>query len=190
MSGPRWNGRPGEISPARGALLLPPVDTSLFERPLDHLAAENVRLLKVCAQLETITFNAGRLASYSAPVLAPYLRWDYPRHLDWLEAHFFPQLEAACFVGDSVQEPLAQLVLEQAQDRRRATRLSAVLTDYCQSPTETLEQQLVLRSETFAEMQKRHVAWLEMSLFSLAQERLTDSYLRELARGLEEHYRR
>lgn len=175
---------------APGVLLLTSVDTSLFERPLDHLAAENVRLLRVCAQLEIISLNAGRLASYSAPTLAPYLRWDYPRHLDWLEVQFFPQFEAACFVGDSVQKPLAQLVLEQTQDRRRAMHLSAVLTEYCQSPTETLEQQLSLRSETFSEMQKRHVAWMEMSLLPLAQERLTESYLRELVRGLEEHYRR
>ncbi|WP_022728673.1 hemerythrin domain-containing protein [Fodinicurvata sediminis] len=190
MMGAGWEKGTGNNPAAPGALLLMPVDTSLFERPLDHLAAENARLLRVCAQLEIIALNASRLAQHSIPVLVPYLRWDYPAHLDWLERSFLPLLEAACFVGDTVSEPIAQLSLEHGQDRSKAVRLAGLLADYGQGSSEGLETKVKLASETFADTQKRHVAWLEMTVFPLAQERLTAEQLKELVRSLEEHYKR
>lgn len=190
MMGAGWEKGTGGHSAAPGALLLAPVDTRLFERPLDHLAAENARLLRVCAQLEIIALNAARLAQHSIPVLVPYLRWDYTSHLDWLERTFFPLLEAACFVGDAVSGPIAQLVLEHGLDRSMAARLAGLLTEYVQTPGEGLEQRVKLASESFAETQKRHVAWLDMTVFPLAQERLTAEHMTELTRGLQVHYRR
>lgn len=190
MMGAGWEKGTGGHSAAPGALLLMPVDTSLFERPLDHLAAENARLLRVCAQLEIIALNASRLAQHSIPVLVPYLRWDYPAHLDWLERSFLPLLESACFVGDSVSGPIAQLVMEQGLDRSKAVRLAGLLTEYGQDASEGLEQRVALASGSFADTQKRHVAWLDMTVFPLAQERLTAEHMKELGRTLEGHYRR
>ncbi|MFC4352612.1 hemerythrin domain-containing protein [Fodinicurvata halophila] len=178
----------GNHPAAPGALLLAPVDTRLFERPLDHLVAENTRLLRVCAQLELIALNAGRLAPYSTPVLLAYLRWDYPRHLDWLDHRFLPQLEHACFVGDSIQGPVAQLVLEHGVDRGRAARLAGILSDYSESPHDGLEQRLAISGDAFAEAQKRHVAWMDLVILPLAQSRLSERNLQDLSQGLHVHY--
>lgn len=189
MIGAGWERGRGNNPAAPGALLLTPVDPSLFARPLDHLAAENARLLRVCAQLEIIALNAARLAQHSIPVLVPYLRWDYPAHLDWLERTFLPMLEAASFIGDAVSGPIAQLILEHGLDRSKALRLAGLLTDYGQGPNEGLEQRVKLTSEHFADMQKRHVAWLDMTVFPLAQERLTTEQMKQLTRSLQGHYR-
>jgi hemerythrin-like domain-containing protein len=175
-------------SPVTGNFALSPVDMSVFERPLDHLAMENARLVRVCDHLDTISTSVSRLAKRAAPVLTPYLRWDYPRHFDWIEQDLFTALEASSFVGDPVHEPMAQLTLEQAVDRKRAARLAGLLAEYGGKQDEEMEKPLSYAAACFAEAQRRHVAWLDTVLFPIAQERLTASDLKWLSKRLKERY--
>src|SRR3546814_1510557 len=73
---------PQAASAELGPFAIPPVPLELLVSPLDYLYAENCRILRLCAALDMVAADPGRVGHLAAPALIDFLRTDFPSHLD------------------------------------------------------------------------------------------------------------
>ncbi len=161
------------------------IPENLFREPIDYLYADHFRQRVVCRYLDEIAqdHEAARVAEIAALVL-DYLLRDLPRHSADEEQDLFPRLLARCKPEDDVERIVMLLSEEHVRDQEVGLALPAGLRSLIEGrPIPDLGVFLQAAS-TFAECQRRHLAWEEGVVFPLARKRLQPDDLAGLGQSM------
>ena len=161
------------------------IPENLFREPVDYLYADHFRQRVVCGFLDEIAQDpeAGRVPEIAALVL-DYLVRDLPQHTADEEQDLFPRLRARCKPEDQVERIIMLLSEEHARDQEVVLALPAGLRSLVEGRPLPQPELFVQAASTFAECQRRHLAWEEGVIFPLARKRLQPDDLAELGRNM------
>lgn len=161
------------------------IPENLFREPVDYLYADHFRQRVVCGLLDEIAddHEAARVPEIAGLVL-DYLLRDLPQHVADEEQDLFPRLRARCRPEDEVERILMLLSEEHARDQEVVLALPAGLRSLVEGRPLPQPELFVQAASTFAECQRRHLAWEEGVIFPLARKRLQPDDLAELGRNM------
>lgn len=161
------------------------IPENLFREPIDYLYADHYRQRVVCRYLDEIAqdHQAARVPEIAALVL-DYLVRDLPQHIADEEQDLFPRLRACCTPEDEVQRILMLLSEEHARDQEVVLALPAGLRSLIEGRPVADPEVFVQAASTFAECQRRHLAWEEGVILPLARKRLQPDDLAGLGRSM------
>ena len=161
------------------------IPENLFREPVDYLYADHFRQRVVCGLLDEIAddHEAARVPEIAGLVL-DYLLRDLPQHVADEEQDLFPRLRARCRPEDEVERVLMLLSEEHARDQEVVLALPAGLRSLVEGRPLRQPELFVQAASTFAECQRRHLAWEEGVIFPLARKRLQPDDLAELGRNM------
>lgn len=164
---------------------LEPIPENLFREPIDYLCADHFRRRVVCRFLDEIALDPGgpdvaRLASVSLD----YIEQDLPLHMADEEADLFGLLREKCVSEDRLDGILAVLSEEHVRFQELSSLLSAGLRYLAAGEPLPQPDEFVHVAPTFAEGQRRHLAWEEAVLFPLARARLSQADLDGMGRNM------
>lgn len=161
------------------------IPENLFREPIDYLYADHYRQRVVCRFLDEIAQDpeAGRSLDL-APRVLDYLVRDLPQHIADEEQDLFPRLRARCTPEDQVERVLMLLSEEHARDQEVVLALPAGLRSLTEGRPLEERDLFVQAASTFAECQRRHLAWEEGVILPLARKRLKPDDLAGLGRSM------
>jgi len=179
-----WNammlgGEADDLGVGLGSVLVfAPTDPVLTQRPLFFLQAELLRLRIPCTLFDVLAQDHPWLGGMLIPSLLELLGSDLPRHEADLR-DLLALLHARLRVGDLVDGLLGQIEVESRAERQAAGELSSILRALAEGTAD--EGSAVERVLAFAEQERRRLRWQEVALLPLAEQRLVESDLRQLA---------
>lgn len=191
MNAPRGAARRNsEVERRPPAAIIPANPVPLAEAPIEYMFAEHQRIRAACDLLDALARQPASAGRQLPAVLEAFFREDFVLHTDDEENDFLPLLERRMFVGDTIDEALAQLRAEHAADQKTLRRLLPLLADLAQG-TE-IEDLAALRvmAHSFAESVRRHMAWENVTIAAFAESRLTPEDRKALAAGMVHRRRR
>ena len=161
------------------------IPENLFREPIDYLYADHYRQRVVCEYLDEIAqdHEAARVPEMAALVL-DYLLRDLPRHVADEEQDLFPRLLARCEPEDEIERILMLLSEEHDRDEEVVLALPAGLRSLIESRPLPEPEVFIQAASTFAECQRRHLAWEERVIFPLARKRLQADDLAGLGKSM------
>jgi hemerythrin-like domain-containing protein len=161
------------------------IPENLFREPIDYLYADHFRQRVVCKFLDDIAQDpeAGRVPELAVIVL-DYLMQDLPQHIADEEKDLFPRLRTRCKPEDQVERVLLLLSEEHARDQDVLLALPAGLRSLIAGRPLQRPELFVQAASTFAECQRRHLAWEEGVILPLARKRLGPEDLAGLGRSM------
>lgn len=161
------------------------IPENLLREPIDYIYADHFRQRVVCKFLDDIAFDpaAAAVAGLAAVVLE-YLEWDLPRHVEDEERDLFPLLRDHCQPQDNIESLLALLSEEHAKDEDMCASLLAGLGRLAEGIEPQDTPAFLRTASSFAESQRRHLAWEERLLLPLARRRLTADHLTTMGRNM------
>ena len=161
------------------------IPENLLREPIDYLYADHFRQRVICKLLDDIAYDpeAPEVARLATTVV-DYLEQDLPRHVADEEQDLFPLLRDRCEPRDSIDSVLAQLSEEHAKDEGLCATLLAGLHSLASGETPGEEAVFLSAVASFAESQRRHIAWEERIILPLARKRLSDADLLAMGRNM------
>lgn len=161
------------------------IPENLFREPIDYLYADHFRQRVVCRLLDEIAHDheASNVPEIAALVL-DYLVRDLPRHIADEEQDLFPRLLKRCKPEDQVERILMLLSEEHASDQDVVLALPAGLRSLIEGRPLQQPELFFQAASTFAECQRRHLAWEEGVIFPLARKRLGPEDLTGLGQSM------
>jgi hemerythrin-like domain-containing protein len=154
------------------------IPENLFREPIDYLYADHFRQRIVCKLLDRIASDPqANQVDGLAEVVLEYLERDLPLHVGDEEQDLFPRLRARCKPEDQIEHTLTLLAEEHGRDKDLGLPLMAGL------PLPNAAEFLKAAS-TFAETQRRHLAWEEGVVLPFARKKLLPKDLAELGRSM------
>ncbi len=156
-----------------------------FRFPLDVIASEHNRQLRLCDRIEDLASNRQfESLVQEATALLAYLTKDLPLHCRDEEEDLFPMLKIACRPDDGVDGILAELERDHAAEmflgRHVIVDLKAIVRG---SPIDSTLR-LFGNLSTFCKAQRRHVDWENIVVLPLAQRRLSPTNQEEMGRNM------
>ena len=158
--------------------------------PLEFMLAEHLNHRRMCRALERLAaaaeFDAVRITS-----LLDFIRFDLTLHVIDEEEDFFPMLRERCLPEDAVEEVLARLSEEHAEDKTLSVRVRDVLNAclIVRKPPHAIEGGAEALMK-FAQHEMRHLALENAVVVPLARRRFDEQDLRALSRRLLDRRRR
>lgn len=164
---------------------LGPIPENLFREPIDYLYADHFRRRIVCRFLDEIALDPGgpdiaRLSS----VALDYIEQDLPLHVADEEQDLFALLRERCVPEDRLDAMLSVLSEEHARDWELSLLLTAGLRSLAAGKPLRQSDEFPHVAATFAEGQRRHLAWEEAVMFPLARTRLLQADLETMGRNM------
>jgi hemerythrin-like domain-containing protein len=161
------------------------IPENLLREPIDYVYADHFRQRVVCKLLDDIAYDpgapeVGRLAT----VVAEYMERDLPRHVADEEQDLFPLLRTRCEPRDSIESVLSQLSEEHAKDEGLSSTLLAGLHSLAKGQVPNDQASFLNAVASFAESQRRHLAWEERLVLPLARKRLANADLLKMGRSM------
>ncbi len=155
-----------------------------FAEPLDAILAEHFRQRAMCDLLDRLARSISAAPSAAvAGVLLGYLREQLPLHaLD--ERDLFKLLRDRALAADVIEHAFVQLRREHAEEKRTCSVVIAGLERMAMGRKPENPQAFLNAARTFAEAQRRHVAYENNSILPLARSRLTPKDLSRLGRRM------
>ncbi len=168
-----------------GAEKIEAIPENLFREPIDYLYADHYRQRVVCGYLDEIArdHEAARVPEIAALVL-DYLLRDLPQHIADEEKDLFPRLLARCRPKDDVERILMVLSEEHDRDEEVILALPAGLRNLIEGRPLPAPEIFIQAASTFAECQRRHLAWEERVILPLARKRLQPEDLAGLGESM------
>jgi len=161
------------------------IPENLLREPIDYLYADHFRQRVVCKLLDDIAYDPGAPeVARLATVVAEYMENDLPRHVADEEQDLFPLLRARCEPQDSIEGILSQLSEEHAKDEGLSSTLLAGLRRLANGQTPKDQAAFLEVVASFAESQRRHLAWEERLVLPLARKRLSDADLPKMGHNM------
>lgn len=161
------------------------IPENLLREPIDYLYADHFRQRVVCKFLDDIAFDPDAAeAPALATVVLDYLEWDLPRHIDDEERDLFPLMRARCESSDNVESLLSILSEEHAKDEELSSVLMSGLRGLAEGREPKDNPAFLRTASSFAESQRRHLAWEERLLLPLARQRLSADDLMNMGRNM------
>ncbi len=153
--------------------------------PIEALLTEHDRQRIVCAALERLAndLDAGD-AQNNAGYVLDYLENELPLHIADEENDLFPLLERRCLPEDQIDEMLALLSAEHAEDDAHREELIEPLRAIAAGSKPPDGISFVRHAHAFATFQRRHLAWENGTILPLARKRLSERDQLELGRKL------
>jgi hypothetical protein len=156
--------------------------------PFDSLTAARFSLVSLCAMLRALPTCGPAVAKAVAPGIADFLTRDFPAIIIEEEEGILPRLRSRLLLGDDLDEIINELNEEHREDRAYA----ADLARRCEAFANDLDDEwpdLCAALTNFAERQRRHVAWEDATILSIARERLTAEDLASWRIDMDRRYR-
>lgn len=172
-------------SPGSPKTEIEPIPENLFRAPIDYLYAEHFRQQIVCNLLDDIAENPSRReARHQAAKVLSYLEQDLPQHIADEERDLLPFLRERCTPTDRAERVLRLLCQEHGRDQDLSDSLRAGLRALAAGDPPTRQEAFLRAAATFAELQRRHLAWEDELILPLARERLTSGDLQTIGRRM------
>jgi len=161
------------------------IPENLFREPVDYLYADHFRQRVLCKRLDEIAGDPdGPEVPRLAAMLMDYLEHDLPQHMADEEHELFPRLRVRCRPADNLDRTSALLAEEHRRDADLSAEIIAGLRRLKAGKRLVDERDFTRLAATFAESQRRHLAWEEALILSLARRRLKAEDLREIGRAM------
>jgi len=161
------------------------IPENLYREPLEAIYADHYRALVACRLLERLVDPAGDSADKRQVVaVRHFLEHDLPAHFADEEEDLFPLLRQRCTSDDKVDKLLALLSQEHAQNGALAASVIDHLRRLATGKRVRNAARAQEQAALFGELQRRHLAWENGLLLSLARQRLTRSDLSRLGRSM------
>jgi hemerythrin-like domain-containing protein len=161
------------------------IPENLFREPIDYLYADHFRQRIVCKLLDRIASDLhAKQVDGPAGVVLEYLERDMPLHVEDEEQDLFPCLRAQCKPEDEIEHILTLLTEEHARDQDLGLPLTAGLRCLSEGRPLPNAAEFLKAASTFAETQRRHLAWEEGVVLPLARKKLLPKDLTELGRSM------
>lgn len=141
--------------------------------PLELLAGQRLNLTAFCAVLNALPNVAPSMVRALAPGISAFLREDYPAMLAEEENGLLPALRRRLLLGDDLDQVIDQLIDEHQRDRLQAMSLAGRCEEVANGVDDDDLLTLCAALRSFAEHQRRHLAWEDATILPLAQVRLT-----------------
>jgi hemerythrin-like domain-containing protein len=155
-------------------IVIDPVDPKLFLEPVDFLLADHYRQRMLCRLLDALAVEPPGLdAQMRAEIARNYLRRDMPWHIADEEIQLFPRLRDRAVPTDGTSEMLALLEREHTGDQAQANDLLDVLDRLAEGLAPLDFPTFAANARSFAEVQRRHLAWENAMVIPLARRLLT-----------------
>ena len=156
-----------------------------FLRPLEAIRLEHDLQLLLCERLLKLANDqeVGSVAQVAETLLA-YLTSDLPLHAMDEEEDLFPLLKLRCHPGDGFDAVLAQLEFEHSVDKVLAHHIVIDLKEIAGARALSSSMRFFADLRSFAECQRRHLAWENGVVLPLAGKRLTPPDLAEMGRNM------
>jgi hemerythrin-like domain-containing protein len=158
--------------------------------PLEFLLAEHLNHRRMCRALERLAaateFDAARITA-----LLDFIRFDLTLHVIDEEEDFFPMLRERCLPEDDVDNVLARLSEEHAEDQTLSVRVRDVLNASLirRTPVSAIKNGADALMK-FAQHEMRHLALENAVVVPLARRRFSEKDLHTLSRRLLDRRRR
>lgn len=152
--------------------------------PFDILSAQRTGLQLICALIDALPSMTPAVVSAFGACLAIYLREDFPALLAEEEQGLLPRLHQRLLLGDDLDEILNQLVEEHRRDLAQARLLAGKCDELARGLLTDDKPTIFSGLKAFAEQQRRHMAWEDATIFSLARQRLTRDDLSQWKRSM------
>ncbi len=161
------------------------IPENLFREPIDYLYADHFRQRVVCGLLDEIADDpaATRVPEIAAHVL-DYLLRELPRHVADEEQDLFPRLLTRCKPEDDIERILMLLSEEHSRDEEMVLALPAGLRSLIEGRPLSQPELFSQAALSFAECQRRHLAWEEGVILPLARKRLQPEDLAMLGQSM------
>jgi hypothetical protein len=160
-------------SPAMLQILIALQNDSEAISPLELLTGQRLNLTAFCAVLNALPNVAPSMVRALAPGIAAFLREDYPAMLAEEENGLLPALRRRLLLGDDLDQVIDQLIDEHQRDRLQAISLANRCEEVANGVDDDDLLTLCASLRSFAEHQRRHLAWEDATILPLAQVRLT-----------------
>jgi len=161
------------------------IPENLYREPLEVIYADHFRALVACRLLDSLIDPAGDPAAPRlAAAVRQFLEHDLPANFADEEEDLFPLLRARCTGEDKVEELLALLTGEHAQNGALATAVIEQLGRLAAGKPVRNAPRAHEQAALFGELLRRHLAWENGWLLSLARQRLTPADLSRLGRSM------
>ena len=174
-------------SPATLQILIALQNDSEAISPLEMLAGQRLNLTAFCAVLNALPNVAPAMVRALAPGIAAFLRQDYPAMLAEEENGLLPALRRRLLLGDDLDQVIDQLIDEHQRDRLQAVSLAGRCEEIASGVDDDDLFTLCAALRSFAEHQRRHLAWEDATILPLAQVRLTADDLARWHRAMHRH---
>ena len=161
------------------------IPENLYREPLEAIYADHFRTLVACRLLDRLIDRAGDPAAIRhAGTVQRFLEQDLPAHHADEEEDLFPMLRARCSGNERVEKVLALLSEEHTKNQGLVSavidHLSRVVTGEAVRNAPEAHEKAVL----FGELCRRHMAWENELVLSLARQILTAEDLADLGRSM------
>ncbi|HYD89310.1 MAG TPA: hemerythrin domain-containing protein [Vitreimonas sp.] len=149
--------------------------------PIEFILAEHLNHRRMCKALERLAeddeFDAARITS-----LLDYIRFDLTLHVIDEEEDFFPLLRKRCHAEDDVEDVLARLSAEHAEDKVLSANVRDMLNAclILRKPPAAIEGGAAALI-AFAENERRHLTLENAVIVPLARRRLNAGDLENLS---------
>lgn len=164
---------------------LGPIPENLFREPIDYLYADHFRRRVVCRFLDEIALDpSGPDIARLSSVALDYIEQDLPLHVADEEQDLFALLRERCVPEDRLDAMLSVLSEEHARDWELSLLLTAGLRSLAAGKPLRQSDEFPHVAATFAEGQRRHLAWEEAVMFPLARTRLLQADLETMGRNM------
>ena len=168
--------------PFRLSLALDPVQRD--GSPFDILSVQRTGLQVICTLIDALPSMTPPVAGAVGGCLAAYLREDFPALLAEEEQGLLPRLHQRMLLGDDLDKILKQLIDEHLRDLTQARFLAGKCDELARGLLTDDRTTIFSALAAFAEQQRRHLAWEEATIFSLARQRLTRDDLSQWKRSM------
>ncbi len=168
-------------SPVDRADRIEPSDLRLLSAPIDFLIAEHYRLRDVLALLDRLVHGKVRRWDETAGAILAYLRRDLVWHVEDEERDLFPALLRRAKRTDSIEAAFKVLSAEHQGDELLADAVEEGLAHAIKDKAARFDSTFVSAARSFAENQRRHLAWENVLILPLARKRLSATDQRRLA---------
>lgn len=161
------------------------IPENLYREPIDYLYADHFRQRVLCKRLDEIAGAPdGPEVPRLAAMLTDYLERDLPQHVADEEQELFPRLRARCTPADNIDRAAALLAEEHRRDQGLSAQIIVALRRLMRGRRLVDEMAFARLAATFAETQRRHLAWEEALMLALARRRLNAEDLGEIGRAM------
>ena len=163
-----------------------------FRHPIAVIESDHAQQLALCDVLDRLLHNPRHGATTEELEAArDYLRQDLPLHIADEEQDLFPLMRRRAAAGDDIEQMFELLLQEHKTDRRLNDELCSDVECLVGGQAFADPARFLMSAFTFAETQRRHLAWENTVVLKRARKCLTKADQTELGqrmakrRGLE-----
>lgn len=160
-------------------------EPAAFRDPIAVLEADHVQVLALCDVLDRLLHNPRHGADLTeVAAVYDYLQQHLANHIADEEEDLFPLLRRTAAAGDDIDQILGLLHDEHETDRRVNDDLRGDLESLLNGRAFTDPARFMMNLSTFAETQRRHLAWEDTVVLARARKHLKDADRAELGRRM------